>query len=51
MLLKYMLGLDYKKDKEYKVKAMNNSIIYAKITGSQLLKLYYLISYKDYPKK
>lgn len=37
--------------KKYKIKAIKNSIIYIKKLVIQLLRLYYLIYYKNYLKK
>lgn len=35
-------------DKKYKIKAIQNSVVYAKKVGRYLLGLYYLIVYKRY---
>lgn len=40
--------LDARNDKEYKVKAIYNSKVYAKEAGGQLPGLYYLVSWKGY---
>ena len=38
-------------NKKYKVKAIQNSAIYAKKTNKQPLGLYYLVAWKGYPKE
>ena len=38
-------------NKEYKVKAMKNSIIFAKEAEKHLPGLYYLVFWKSYPEK
>ena len=38
-------------DKEYKVKAIQNSAVYTKKANGHLLGLYYLIAWKSYPKE
>ena len=38
-------------NKEYELKAIQNSTIYAKEADRYLSKLYYLVSWKSYPKE
>ena len=38
-------------NKKYKVKAIINNVVYAKKTERHLPDLYYLVSWKDYPKE
>lgn len=47
-LLKLKLKLDIKVNIKYKIKIINNSAIYITKTIYQVLRLYYLISWKDY---
>lgn len=49
MLLEQKLLLDIRKNKEYKVKTIKNSIVYIKIAEDKLSGLYYLIFSKNYP--
>ena len=43
--------LELSNDKEYKVEAIQDSEVYAKKANKHLLGLYYLIIWKNYPKK
>ena len=38
-------------DKEYEVKAIQNSVVYTKKTDKHLPELYYLVAWKDYLKE
>ncbi len=38
-------------NKEYEVKAIIDSVVYGQQANDQMLGLYYLISWKDYPEK
>lgn len=50
-MLELELKLNTKEDKEYKVKAIENSILYDnEVVRSQLLGLYYLVHWKSYSK-
>lgn len=50
-LFKIEPKLDTKKNKEYKDAVIKNSTVYAnKTTEIQLPRLYYLVSWKNYPK-
>lgn len=40
--------LNTRKDKEYKVEVIKDSIVYAEFAKSQLLDLHYLVSWKSY---
>lgn len=51
MLLKFKLELDIGEDKGYKIEVMKNNTVYiTKAIRDQLLRLYYLISWKSYSK-
>lgn len=47
-LLELELELNIEDNKEYKVEAIVDNTIYAKVARDYLLELYYLISWKDY---
>lgn len=49
-MLKLELELDVKKNKEYEVETIKDSAVYVKAVKSQLLKVYYLVSWIDYLK-
>ena len=42
---------DINNNKEYKIKVIRNSIIYIKKAEKHLISLYYLVFWKNYPKK
>ena len=47
MQLKFETG----DDKEYKINGIRDSAVYARESARLLLKLYYLVSWKNYPEK
>ena len=42
---------DVGNNKKYKIEAIKNSIVYVKEVKKHLLRLYYLVSWKSYPKE
>ena len=46
-----MPEFEWSDDKEYEVKAIRDSAVYAKEANGHLLRLYYLVAWKDYLKE